>query len=305
MASPNSVDVLIIGGGPAGLTAALTLARQLHTVLVFDSHKYRNDGSDHMHTVLTWDHKAPSDFRQASRDNILSGYQTVRFEDTAVQTVTITDHGFEATDTVGKVWVGRKLILASGVTDVYPDIEGYDDCWVKGITSSGVLAVGDLEAVPPALHFARNALQLTPKAVTLYTNGNDSLRDALTTSLDVDSKITVDNRTINRLEKGPSRAQVILHFSDGSQAVQGFLAHKPKCQLTGPFAQQLGLDLTPQGDIKTTPPFYQTSVRGAFTAGDTSYPVKIANNALFTGAAAAAGVAAQLQADNMGHKSMV
>ncbi|KAL8972889.1 MAG: hypothetical protein Q9197_002585, partial [Variospora fuerteventurae] len=65
------------------------------------------------------------------------------------------------------------------------------------------------------------------------------------------------------------------------------------------------LDLTPQGDFKTTPPFYQASVPGVFAAGDSCYPVKIANHALFTGAAAAAGIAAQLQAENLGHKSMV
>lgn len=49
------------------------------------------------------------------------------------------------------------------------------------------------------------------------------------------------------------------------------------------FAQQLGLKLTPQGDLKAIPPFYQTSAPGVFTAGDTSSPLKIAPNALFTG----------------------
>ena len=114
----------------------------------------------------------------------------------------------------------------------------------------------------------------------------------------------VDSRTISRLEKGPDRAEVILHFNDGSQAVEGFLAHKPKCQLSGTFAQQSGLELTPQGDLKTTPPFYQTSLKGVFSAGDVVSPIKIAPNALFTGAVAAAGVSAQLQAENLGHTPM-
>lgn len=165
--------------------------------------------------------------------------------------------------------------------------------------------MGDLGAAPPAMHFARNAYQITPNAVTIYTHGAEPLYDSLVSALGPDSKIKVDPRTITSLEKGPHRAEVILHFSDGSTAVEGFLGHKPKCQLNGTFAQQLGLELTPQGDLKTTPPFYQTSLPGVFTAGDTSSPVKIAPNALFTGAAAAAGVAAQLQAEAFGHKSMV
>lgn len=54
------VDTLLIGGGPAGLSAALALARQLHSAVVFDSGVYRNALSKHMHTVATWDHKDPA-----------------------------------------------------------------------------------------------------------------------------------------------------------------------------------------------------------------------------------------------------
>ena len=158
----------------------------------------------------------------------------------------------------------------------------------------------------PALHFTRNALQITPAKVTLYTNGNEQLKGELTVALSSSGpKFAVDSRPIKKLEKGPKKAEVIIHFEDGSTATEGFLGHKPKCQLKGPFAQQLGLEITPIGDIKAAPPFYQTSIRGIFAAGDDATPMKIANSALFTGAAVGAGVAAQLQADLLGHKSMI
>lgn len=189
---------------------------------------------------------------------------------------------------------------------------------VESSTASSATATKNISAHHPAswpwatsaTPHLRCTLPATPtnsplNGVTIYTNDSKPLSDSLTSALGPNPKIKVDSRTISRLEKGPHRAQVILHFSDGSQAVEGFLGHKPKCQLNGTCAQQLGLELTPQGDLKATPPFYQTSLSGVFTAGDASSPVKIAPNALFTGAAAAAGVAAQLQAEALGHKSMV
>ena len=128
------VDILVIGGGPAGLSAVLALARQRHTVVLFDSGQYRNGNANHFHTVLTWDHKNPKDFRAVARANIKSGYETTTFRDVAVEKIQKTDDGlFEATDREGKLWKGKKVILATGVVDIYPDFEGYDDCWASGM----------------------------------------------------------------------------------------------------------------------------------------------------------------------------
>lgn len=71
--------------------------------------------------------------------------------------------------------------------------------------------------------------------------------------------------------------------------------HKPKTKLNGPFAEQLGLELTPVGDIKVTQPFGETSMQGVFAVGDAVAPIKTVPVAAAGGAVASAGLAMQLQ----------
>ncbi|AEO69852.1 uncharacterized protein THITE_2057949 [Thermothielavioides terrestris NRRL 8126] len=310
---PALLDVLIIGGGPAGLSAATALARQLYTAVVFDSGVYRNARATHMHAVPTWDHRDPADFRAAARADLLARYDTIRFEQTSVSAVRRTDDGrFEATDANGIAWRGRKLVLATGVRDVYPDIPGYDDLWGRGLyhclfchgfedrgsASVGVLAVGDLAKVGPALHVSRMAKRLAKKVV-IYTNGSSALLDSLATAVAEDPVFVLDNRRVVRLEKGEnSSSKAIVHLEDGTAASHGFVVHKPKGEVNGPFVQQLGLELNEEGVIKTTQPFCETTVTGVFAAGDCATPITSVVNAMSMGALAGAGICAQLGAEN-------
>ena len=129
---PEPLDVAIIGGGPAGLTAAATLARQLHTAVVFDSRTYRNAQAAHMHMVPTWDHGDPEMFRTTAKQNIQSGYATIQFADVKVTKIEkLNDSHFIIKDSNGKDWNFRKVILAVGSSDTYPEITGYEILWTK------------------------------------------------------------------------------------------------------------------------------------------------------------------------------
>lgn len=129
----TKAEVLIIGGGPAGLSAALSLARARRSAIVFDSGEYRNAPTKHLHTFITWDHHAPEELRAAARKELFEGrYSTVKLSNTAVKAVTkLQDGSFKAVDAAGTEWVGDKLVLATGVRDLLPDIPGFAECWGK------------------------------------------------------------------------------------------------------------------------------------------------------------------------------
>ena len=129
----TTFNVLIVGGGIAGLSAAATIVRQDHTVLILDSQKYRNSGSFYMHTVATWDHRNPADWRAAARKDF-DRYGTVTIEYEEVDTISKTENDvFLAVSASGKSWAAKKLILATGMEDVFPDIPGYADNWITGM----------------------------------------------------------------------------------------------------------------------------------------------------------------------------
>ncbi|KAJ4224620.1 hypothetical protein NW757_014319 [Fusarium falciforme] len=306
------VDALIIGAGPAGLSAALALARQLHTAVVFDSSLFRNARSAHMHTIPTWDHKDPAAFRGATRKEILERYKTISFEDCEVAKVEKTSAGdFAATAADGTTFTGRRVLLASGVTDLPLDIKGYDECWGRSIyhclfchgyedagkPSAGVLALGENSVPAVATALARSAKQMTSKVV-IYTSHNPAVQTAIADLLGQnDTAITTDDREIASLALGAEGSGITITFADGSSVQEAFLAHKPPTKLNGPFAEQLGVELAPDGDIKVTPPFGATSVKGVYAAGDCATPRKNVIQAMQMGTFAAVGIAHDLQAE--------
>lgn len=148
---------------------------------------------------------------------------------------------------------------------------------------------------------AANAAQLSDE-VTLYTHGDDNVTAQITPLVKAPFKI--DARKIQRLIDNGG-ASVTIEFIDGSTKEETFLVHNPKTTVQGPFIEQLGLDLTPTGDILANPPFFQTSVRGVFAAGDCITPYKATPAAIASGCNAAVATTAQMQAEKHGLPSML
>ncbi|KAI0471151.1 hypothetical protein F4859DRAFT_522428 [Xylaria cf. heliscus] len=258
--TPDLVDTLIVGGGPAGLTSAVTVARNLHTAIVFDSHDYRNERTAHFHMMPTWDGKNPIAFRDAARQNTIDNYDTIFYVDIKIDKAVKNNEGlFELTDAGGKVWKGRSLVLASGIIDVPVDIPGFEECWgrsifhclfchgyeQRGSVSSGILAIDDVAPIPICLHVARNAAQMT-KSGTIYTHGNATSAAQIQEAIGPMAPFTVDSRRITKFELGADDG-ITLHFEDGTSKEEAFLAHKPKSALKSRFlAEHLNLNVTPQ-----------------------------------------------------------
>jgi thioredoxin reductase len=128
----SEYEIIVIGGGPAGLSAAASIVRQDHKTVLFDSGKYRNAQSKHMHTVPTWDHQDPQAFRAAAIKD-LERYGSITVKRVEIETIKQRDDGLFEAISSGETWTGKKVILATGIEDVFPDIPGYAECWISGM----------------------------------------------------------------------------------------------------------------------------------------------------------------------------
>lgn len=154
-----------------------------------------------------------------------------------------------------------------------------------------------------AMHQTESAAQLARK-VTIYTNGAEELGAQIFSTLtDKDkTRFTVNNTPIKKLTHTGS--SIHLELADGTTKEETFLVHSPNTTVKGPLASQLGLELTPMGDINAAPPMHQTSVRGVFAAGDCITPYKIIAGAISSGCNAAVAASAQLLAEKHGHQPL-
>lgn len=148
-------DVIVVGGGPAGLSAASALGRVRRSALLIDSGVYRTDLSkpwpvccmpatdeaflgnaptQEVHDVITRDGTVPSEFRALAREQI-SVYTSVSMMNGTVSSVVPEDNNtyFTITDEDGKQYLSKKVILATGMKDILPDTPGLSAGWGKGI----------------------------------------------------------------------------------------------------------------------------------------------------------------------------
>ncbi|KAK8105171.1 uncharacterized protein PG998_004581 [Apiospora kogelbergensis] len=165
----------------------------------------------------------------------------------------------------------------------------------RGAQHAGLLADGALSSPFHASMVVGDTKKFAER-VTVYTNGDAALHDTMAAQIK-HSGVSFDRRRIARIQR--SDKGLTLDFEEGSPGEIEFLVHQPSTHVDLPFFAQLGVSVDERGDIRTTPPFYQTEITGVFAAGDCASPFKIIPNAMLMGANAGAGIARSLAADNL------
>jgi thioredoxin reductase len=262
-------DAVVIGGGSAGLQAALTLGRVHRRTLLIDGGSYRNDPATHMHNFLGHDGTPPAELRAAARKD-LTAYETVTVRDGRVASVGVDGDGFRVVLGDEEITT-RGLVLATGVRDTLPDKPGLADLF------------GDLVAHCPFCH----GHEFAGKPVALLGDGTAHLQGIMGP---VASSVTgIDLDTVAGLERAGDGVRILL--TDGSSQEYGGVFVSTALSQAAPFAEQLGLRTLPSGCVEVDV-MQRTSLPGVHAAGDMAHHPDLGMPMASVLTAAAAGMVA-------------
>jgi thioredoxin reductase len=296
----DSYDVVVIGGGAAGLSGALILARSRRSVLVADAGAPRNAPATGVHGLLGLDGMPPAELLERGRTEVRGyGGQIVAAEVTAAHpdggmfTVALAD---------GRVVRARRLLVATGLADELPDISGLRGRWGRDVLHCPYChgwevrdqAIGVLGSGPRSMHQALLFRQLSADVV-LFTHTGAPLADEDARQLAARGVGQVAGEVAALVIEGDRLTGVRL--ADGSVVARQVLAVSPRMTARARFLATLGLRPTVHpagvGEYIAADPAGLTAVPGVWVAGN------VTDLSAQVGAAAAAGAraAAVINAD--------
>jgi thioredoxin reductase len=292
-------DVIIVGGGPAGLSAATILGRCRRRVLLCDDGHYRNDASRALHGYLTRDGVHPAELRRIGREQ-LSRYE-IEIRNVRVAQAQALEGRFELTLEDGNLLLCRRLLLATGVVDKVPEVEGMDRFFGNGVFHCPYCDGWEVRDRPLAAYGVGRSgaglalsLRTWSADVTLLTDGPARLA---ATELDrlTRHRISVRSQKITRLEGSESLEQIV--FRDGSTlAVRAIFLNAGQTQRCD-LASGLGCIFNRRGTVRTGE-LEKTNIPGLYVAGDASRDVQLAVVAAAEGAKAAIAINTSLQQED-------
>ncbi|KAI6251027.1 hypothetical protein HI914_00330 [Erysiphe necator] len=257
--SKTLYDVVIVGGGPAGLSALSSLARVRRSALLIDSGKYRNDQTRNSHDVIGSDGMAPSLFRSRAREQIRR-YPTVSLQNETVISIVRDDNqsSFITTVSSGQKYKSRKIILATGIIDILPDTPGIKEAWGRGMFwcvwcdswEHRDQSLGIIASLPTIIGTIYQVTTLN-KDIIAFVNGTDTVANraflnATSPGWQINlakARVAIENQTITSIERLQDGSIVRnetsweeydifrVNLQDGTQIERGaFIMNFPKCQ---------------------------------------------------------------------------
>jgi thioredoxin reductase len=273
----ESWDVVIVGGGSAGLSAALMLGRSRRRVLVLDGGRPRNSVAPHMHGVLGRDGWSPLELLKTGRAEVERYGVVIRSAE--VSAAALSEGGFTVTLTTGEQHFARRMLLATGLRDLLPDIPGLAEQWGTGVAHCpycdgwevrdqriGVIATG-----PMSVHQAQLVRQLSPH-VTYFRNGTE-LPDDARRGLAARG-IAVDDRPVIRLVVDSHELRAI-ELSDGESTCIDSVFVRPPSLAIDELASGLGAQTSEAfdgGQWLSVDVTGRTSTAGLWAAGNVVNP---------------------------------
>ena len=303
-------DVVIIGGGSAGLSAAFMLGRARRRVQIVDGAQPRNRFAAHMHGVIGRDGYSPLEFLAEGRAELEAYGVVVRTGlATAVEPITgeETGTGFTVTTDDGTTVTTRRVLVATGIRDELPAIDGLTEQWGRGVVvcpycdgwesrdrSIGVIATGEM-----GVHQAQMLRQWTPD-VTYFTQGTFPPSDDDRRGL-VARGIRIDERPIARVVSDGDDLRAV-ELSDGESVTVDRIFTGPRFVPLDGVLVALGAETTEMMGTNwtTTDAMGQTSIPGIWAAGNLASPAGgSVTVAMGLGTTAGASINANLMAEDI------
>ena len=265
-------DCIVVGGGPAGLSAALMLGRCRRRVLVCDVGDQRNLRSHGMHGYLTRDGIAPAEFLRLARGE-LGRYGTIECRELEIVEATPEDGVFALLAADGTRLRTRKLLLATGVIDELPALDGLDALYGTSVHHCPYCDAWEWRDRPLAAYGEGEAASGLALSLTFWSpdvllcTGGGELPDGAAGRLAA-AGVKIREEPVERLEGSDGRLGRIV-FASGEPALRDALFVVAGQRQRSPLAERLGCRFTEKGTVHTGT-CEVTNVPGLFVAGDAS-----------------------------------
>lgn len=286
-------DVLIIGGSYAGLQAAMTLGRCIRNVLVVDNDEPCNRYAPQAHNLITYDDTDPDKIRRWAKEQVLL-YPTVTLQKGKIVRAKKDGGIFIAEDEQGNNYISKKLLLATGLKDVFPDIENFEECWGRSVVHCpychGYEVRGKEIGLMVPAHATKEVLPLIfnwSEKITLFISNDDELPDETKEFLK-ENKIKVTNAAIRSLLHNDGYIHTAVTEAGIEHHLDALFVSLPCVQQTD-VIEQLGIKLDDNGFIETNI-VGCTNIPGILAAGDCTTPMRAISIAIAAGYKAGIGI---------------